>query len=252
MPKAWRQARQGAQQARTQVLMQFPQEEIHATQGEQQDSVQLDRHSSQQLQSNFPQWQHAPHTMHTQQHRQNRSADPATPPTMYQTYTGMSERDIVEFEADVVPEVSVGILEVDVVVPEVGGVVPEVDAVVPEVNLGVPEVDVVPDVSVGVLEVDVVVSEVGGVVPEADAVVPEISVGVPEVDVVPEVVVGVGEVVIGNVIGGMQDTPAASLSKQKRMNPDGHSSKLFSLPVHSQSRTQMFPAPSPKRSAASV
>ena len=64
------------------------------------------------------------------------------------------------------------------------------------------------------------------------------------------VVLGVG--VVGSEVGCVHDTPAASRSKQTMMGPDGHSSKLFSLPVHSQSLTQMFPAPSPKRSAASV
>ena len=110
---------------------------------------------------------------------------------------------------------------------------------------GVPESDVVFSADDAGREVDIILHEVD-VVPGVGVIVLEVG------GVVPEVVVGVSEVVIGNVIGGVQDTQAASLSRQKRMNPDSHSSKLLSLPVPSQSLTQMFPAPSPKRSAASV
>ena len=45
---------------------------------------------------------------------------------------------------------------------------------------------------------------------------------------------------------GVQDTPAASLSKQNKASPDAHSNRLLSVPVHSQSLVQMLPAPSPK------
>ena len=168
-----------------QVLMHCPQDVMQATQGAQQAAVQLERQSSQQLQSNLPKWQHTPQIIQTQQHRQHRITNPATPPTMYQMYVGMFESDTVEFEGD-----------------DVAGMV-----------------GVIPAVGILVSGVLVLVFEGGGVVPD---------------------------------IGVIHVTPAASLSKQKKMTPDGHSSKLFSLPVHSQSLTQMFPAPSPKRVAASV
>ena len=138
-----------------------------------------------------------------------------------------------------VAEVLVAALEVGIIVAEVEVVELEVvatalEAVVSAVDVGavVAEADVA-------REVVVIALEVGDITLEAVVIVPKVEVGVSEV--------GVG---LGG--GGVQDTPAASLSKQKRMNPDGHSSRLFSLPVHSQSLTQIFPAPSPKRSAASV
>ena len=157
----------------TDVLMQCPQDVMQATQGAQQASVQLERQSPQQLQSNLPKWQHTPQIVQMQQHRQHSITHPATPPTMYQTYVGMFESDTVEVEGD-----------------DVAGMV--------------------------------------GVIPAG------------------------GILVSGVVVRAVHVTPAASLSKQKTMIPDGHSSKLFSLPVHSQSLTQMFPAPSPKRVAPSV
>ena len=83
-----------------------------------------------------------------------------------------------------------------------------------------------------------------GVTDKSDPVPPEVDDG----SMVDVVVAKVGVVMIGCA----HNTPAASLSKQKIIGADGHSSKLFSLPVHSKSTTQIFPAPLPKRSAPSV
>ena len=61
------------------------------------------------------------------------------------------------------------------------------------------------------------------------------------VEFVPDDVATVGLVVdvVGVVVvtdGELQDTPAASLSEHPmKVKPRGHSSKLFSLPVHSHS-----------------
>ena len=150
----------------TDVLMQCPQDVMQATQGAQQASVQLERQSPQQLQSNLPKWQHTPQIVQMQQHRQHSITHPATPPTMYQTYVGMFESDTVEVEGDDVAGM-VGVIPA-------GGIL---------VSGGV----------VTVLEVVVIALDVDDVVVEV------------------EVVVGVG---LGGDGGGVQDTPAASSSKQ--------------------------------------
>ena len=116
----------------------------------------------------------------------------------------------------------VGVPEVLVVTLTVGVIVAEVDVVALEVGVTALELVIALEV-VFALEVGVIVAD-----SEVDVVVPEVDVG------------------LGGGGGWKQDTPAASLFKQKKMVPDGHSSKLFSLPVHSQSLTQMFPAPTPK------
>ena len=135
----------------------------------------------------------------------------------------------------------VGVPEVLVVTLTVGVIVAEVDVVALEVGVTALELvialEVVFALEVGVTALELVIAlevvfalEVGVIVAdsEVDVVVPEVDVG------------------LGGGGGWKQDTPAASLFKQKMMVPDGHSSKLFSLPVHSQSLTQMFPAPTPK------